>query len=174
MASGIDPSFKFSTIETEHFAIHYHQGIEETGKKAAGMAEDIHAFLSKDFLWSPKEKTNLVLIDDTDFAWRDVKTCVSGELKLDMVIVSCLINKFTQSCHSRLSGILILEGERFWTSQNDTTQKCKELLRTGHITLSLNYQTDPTLEIQAIRSKASWPLSPGFRRLRNFRSGATF
>lgn len=68
MAASVDPSLKFSTIETGHFAIHYHQGLEETGKKAAGMAEDIHASLSKDLLWSPREKTNIVLIDNTDFA----------------------------------------------------------------------------------------------------------
>ena len=48
-------------------------------------------------------------------------------------LVSCLINNFIQFCHSRLSGILLLKGERFWTSQNDTTQKCKELLQTGSI-----------------------------------------
>lgn len=68
MAAGIDPSFKFSTIETEHFAVHYHQGLEETGKKAAAEAEELHSSLSKDLLWSPGEKTNLVLIDNTDFA----------------------------------------------------------------------------------------------------------
>ncbi len=67
-AANIDPSFEFSTIETEHFLIHYHQGLEEIGKKTAVTAEEIHNALIKDFKWSPGEKTQLVLIDDTDFA----------------------------------------------------------------------------------------------------------
>ncbi len=41
-------------------------------------------------------------------------------------LVWCLINKFTQFCHSRLSGIFLLEGERFWTSQNDTAKSVQK------------------------------------------------
>ncbi|MGE5894598.1 MAG: hypothetical protein ACM34I_11130 [bacterium] len=37
----IDPSFRFSTIETEHFSIHYHQGTEEIAGRVATFAEDI-------------------------------------------------------------------------------------------------------------------------------------
>jgi len=38
-----DPSFVWTTLETPHFFIHYHQGGEETAKKAAVIAEDVHA-----------------------------------------------------------------------------------------------------------------------------------
>ncbi|MCM0081724.1 peptidase S9 [Geomonas sp. Red32] len=63
----LDTSFKFSTIETSHFSIHYHQGLERVAAKTAVMAEEIHARLVPEFLWEPAEKTQLVLIDDSDF-----------------------------------------------------------------------------------------------------------
>ncbi|QWV95167.1 BamA/TamA family outer membrane protein [Geomonas oryzisoli] len=66
-AAKIDTSFRYATVETEHFAIHYHQGLEEVARKAAGMAEDIHAKLTREFQWQPAEKTQVVLIDDSDF-----------------------------------------------------------------------------------------------------------
>lgn len=66
-AANIDTSFKFSTIETEHFSIHFHQGLEDMAKRASTIAEEIHAPLVKEFGWAPREKTQLVLIDDTDF-----------------------------------------------------------------------------------------------------------
>ena len=67
IAANIDTSFRFSTIETEHFSIHFHQGIEELAQKAAIIAEGVHGPLFKEFSWAPREKTQLVLIDDTDF-----------------------------------------------------------------------------------------------------------
>ncbi|MEK7850392.1 MAG: peptidase S9, partial [Deltaproteobacteria bacterium] len=66
-AANIDTSLRFSTIETEHFSIHFHQGIEELAQKAAIIAEGVHEPLLKEFNWAPREKTQLVLIDDTDF-----------------------------------------------------------------------------------------------------------
>ena len=67
VAAKLDTSFDFSTIETKHFSIHYHQGLEPIARKAASMAEDIHDKLSKEFRWRPAEKTQVVLIDDSDF-----------------------------------------------------------------------------------------------------------
>ena len=64
----IDPSFDFFTIETDHFSIHYHQGLDSVATKMAAIAEKAHNKLSKVFLWEPREKTNLVLVDNTDFA----------------------------------------------------------------------------------------------------------
>ena len=73
-AANIDPSFKFSTIETEHFSIHFHQGLEDLAQKAASIAEDAHDALIKEFQWKPREKTQMVLIDDSDFTngWASV------------------------------------------------------------------------------------------------------
>lgn len=64
----IDPSFDFFTIETDHFSIHYHQGLDSVASKISVIAEESHNILSKTFLWEPREKTNVVLVDNTDFA----------------------------------------------------------------------------------------------------------
>jgi len=62
-----DTSYRFSTIETEHFSIHFHQGLDDLAQKAALIAEEIHGPLTRQFNWTPREKTQVVLIDDTDF-----------------------------------------------------------------------------------------------------------
>ncbi len=64
----IDPSFRFSTIESEHFVFHYHQGLDKMAIRAAALSEDIHDQLSPLFQWFPAEKTQVVLIDNMDFA----------------------------------------------------------------------------------------------------------
>jgi Tol biopolymer transport system component len=67
-SAAIDPSFKFSSIETEHFVIHFHQGLDEIANKAALYSENMHDKLSFTFRWSPKERTQIVLLDNMDFA----------------------------------------------------------------------------------------------------------
>ncbi len=66
-SASLDPAFHFSTIETPHFSIHYHQGFESLAQKAATMAENVHDLLSPLFRWSPQEKTQLVIADTSDF-----------------------------------------------------------------------------------------------------------
>ena len=63
-----DPSFDWTTLETPHFLIHYHQGGEAVARKAAGIAEDVHARLVPRIKWEPKQKTRLVLVDAMDGA----------------------------------------------------------------------------------------------------------
>jgi Tol biopolymer transport system component len=63
-----DPSFRFSTIETDHFVIHFHQGLDEASKQVVLISEKIHGRLTSAFQWTPSEKTQVVLLDDTDFA----------------------------------------------------------------------------------------------------------
>lgn len=65
-AATIDPSFRFSTIETDHFSIHFHQGLGALVQRAAEIAEDVHTTLVSEFKWELREKTQIVLIDDTD------------------------------------------------------------------------------------------------------------
>ena len=62
-----DTSFTFSSIETPNFSIHFHQGLESLAQKTAVLAEEVHARLLKEFLWQPGEKTQLLLLDDSDF-----------------------------------------------------------------------------------------------------------
>jgi len=63
-----DPSFVWSTLETPHFLIHYHQGGEEIAKRAAVIAEDVHSRLIPRIKWEPQEKTRIVLVDAMDEA----------------------------------------------------------------------------------------------------------
>ncbi len=61
-----DPAFTWTTLETPHFYIHYHQGGEEIAKRTAVIAEDVHARLVPRVRWEPDEKTHLVLVDAMD------------------------------------------------------------------------------------------------------------
>ena len=63
-----DPSFDWTTLETPHFLIHYHQGGEEIAKRAAVIAEDVHARLAPRIKWEPTDKTRLILVDAMDEA----------------------------------------------------------------------------------------------------------
>jgi Tol biopolymer transport system component len=63
-----DPSFEWTTLETPHFLVHYHQGGGELAQHAARVAEDVHARLVPRFKWEPKQKTHLVLVDAMDEA----------------------------------------------------------------------------------------------------------
>jgi len=66
-AATLDTAFTFSTLETRHFSIHFHQGLEAVARKAAVFAEQAHDKVVGEFLWEPAEKTQLVLIDNSDF-----------------------------------------------------------------------------------------------------------
>ncbi len=61
-----DPAFTWTTLETPHFLIHYHQGEEELAKRAAVIAEDVHDRLVPRIKWDPTGPTHIVLVDATD------------------------------------------------------------------------------------------------------------
>ncbi|MFY3745240.1 BamA/TamA family outer membrane protein, partial [Anaeromyxobacter sp. Red801] len=63
-----DPAFRWRTIETPHFRVHHHQGEEELAQEVARAAERAHAILSPVLGFAPRERTELVLSDDTDDA----------------------------------------------------------------------------------------------------------
>ena len=63
-----DPAFTWTTLETPHFYIHYHQGGENVARHAAQVAEDVHARLVPRIKWEPKQKTHIVLVDAMDEA----------------------------------------------------------------------------------------------------------
>ncbi len=63
-----DPAFVWTTLETPHFYIHYHQGGEDIAKHAAQVAEDVHARLVPRIKWEPTQKTHIVLVDAMDEA----------------------------------------------------------------------------------------------------------
>jgi hypothetical protein len=63
-----DPAFTWTTLETPHFYVHYHQGGEGIARHAAEVAEDVHARLVPRIKWEPKQKTHIVLVDAMDEA----------------------------------------------------------------------------------------------------------
>ncbi|MDD5761598.1 MAG: peptidase S9 [bacterium] len=67
-AAAYDPGFRFRTIETPRFSIHYHQGLDNVATRVARIAETVHGRMVDAFRWSPQEKTQVVLVDSSDFA----------------------------------------------------------------------------------------------------------
>ena len=67
-AAVYDPGFRFRTMETPRFSIHYHQGLDDVAMRVARIAETVHGRMVDAFLWSPREKTQVVLVDSSDFA----------------------------------------------------------------------------------------------------------
>lgn len=63
-----DPLFNFRVIETKHFNIYYHEGLEEIAKRAATTSEEVHGKLTRLLQWKPEDKTHLVIADNSDFA----------------------------------------------------------------------------------------------------------
>ncbi len=61
-----DPAFTWTTLETPHFLIHFHQGEENIAKRVAVIAEDVHNRLVPRIKWDPKGRTHLVLVDAMD------------------------------------------------------------------------------------------------------------
>lgn len=64
--SRIDPRLRWQTIETEHFLVHFHEGLEALGPLAARIAEETHRRLVPELGWAPADKTHLVLADVVD------------------------------------------------------------------------------------------------------------
>src|SRR5262245_60903823 len=67
-AASSDPDLKWRTITTEHFQIHFHQGIEQVADEFSTVAEEVFATMTTELQWTPKSRVNLVLIDRTDDA----------------------------------------------------------------------------------------------------------
>ena len=59
---------KWFTLETEHFNVHYHEGLERLAESAAGVAESAFVDLTVYFDWIPADKTEMVLTDRVDYS----------------------------------------------------------------------------------------------------------
>ncbi|MFW5862086.1 MAG: DPP IV N-terminal domain-containing protein [Spirochaetota bacterium] len=60
------PELDWKSIKTEHFWIHYHQGLEEHARRLVPVAEDLHTRLVRATGWEPFWRTDVVLVDNTD------------------------------------------------------------------------------------------------------------
>ena len=63
-----DPRRVWKTIETEHFVIHYYQPLDDVAQRVAEVAEHSHQILVPVFDHEPREKTQIVVTDETDGA----------------------------------------------------------------------------------------------------------
>jgi hypothetical protein len=67
-AWALDPALRWSTLETPHFAIHFHDGLEGFARRTATLAEAALARLSPFLDTSPMERIEVVISDSTDSA----------------------------------------------------------------------------------------------------------
>ena len=67
LAQPYDPAFRWRTLETPRFRIHYHQGEEALAQDVAREAERAHALLSPRLGYAPR-RTEIVVSDDQDDA----------------------------------------------------------------------------------------------------------
>ena len=63
-----DPHRGWYAIETPHFRITYHSGIEPIAQHIASLAEQIQTDMVAHVGWDPREKTEIVLTDDSEVA----------------------------------------------------------------------------------------------------------
>lgn len=54
--------------ESEHFQIHFHDGLQTQARKVLDVAERVHARLSRYLQWQPQARTEIVLTDEYDVA----------------------------------------------------------------------------------------------------------
>ncbi len=62
------PELEWKTIETEHFFINYHEGVERTANVVARIAEDIYGPVTSLYNHEPDQKVSFVLKDYDDYS----------------------------------------------------------------------------------------------------------
>jgi hypothetical protein len=67
-ARAADPTRVWKTIESAHFVIHYYEPLDDVAARVAQVAERAHGILAAALGHEPSEKTQVVLLDDTDGA----------------------------------------------------------------------------------------------------------
>lgn len=67
-AATFDPTLRFYTLETEHFRITYHTGLEEVAQHVASTCESIQGTMARAMGHTPTEKTEILLSDTAESA----------------------------------------------------------------------------------------------------------
>ena len=65
-ASEFPPQYRWRTITTEHFYVHFHQGEDEVAQRATSIAERAHTRLVPLLGWEPSSRTHIILTDHVD------------------------------------------------------------------------------------------------------------
>jgi hypothetical protein len=63
-----DPHVHWYTLESEHFSVHFHAGLDHVANKVANVAEGVYARLVPELGFTPDDKTEIVLTDDAEYA----------------------------------------------------------------------------------------------------------
>lgn len=67
-ARAADPYLDWYTVESPHFRVHYHSGLEDIAQRTTSSAESVYQRLVPILAWEPKQVTEIVVTDDTDSA----------------------------------------------------------------------------------------------------------
>ncbi len=67
-AASFDPDLKWRTIRTDHFKITFHQGEEQLAEEFSALVEDVYDEMTDEMAWTPRGRTELVIVDRTDSA----------------------------------------------------------------------------------------------------------
>ncbi|HVW24778.1 MAG TPA: hypothetical protein VHC69_05380 [Polyangiaceae bacterium] len=67
-AASADQYLRWYTVETPHFRVHYHGGLEATAQRTASLAEAIRDRLAREMGKPPEEIVHIQLEDTSDFA----------------------------------------------------------------------------------------------------------
>ncbi len=67
-AASYDPALRWQSMETEHFTVTFHQGLEPIAADMGGMCDEIYETLIERWGTDPKRRIELVLVDHTDSA----------------------------------------------------------------------------------------------------------
>ncbi len=62
------PELKWETIETEHFIVYYHQGLERTPRILAKIAEEIYNPITSLYNFEPDSKVHIIVKDTDDYS----------------------------------------------------------------------------------------------------------
>ena len=65
-ARALPSDYVWRTLETEHFRISYHQGLESMARQLARTAEAVYGELTVFLEWTPAAKTEIALVDHVD------------------------------------------------------------------------------------------------------------
>src|SRR2546426_5173017 len=64
----VDPVYRFRTLRTPHFSIHFHQGEDGLANRLAAIAEDVWLKLERPLGTTPPAHTHVILVDQTEVA----------------------------------------------------------------------------------------------------------
>jgi len=67
-AAAYDPDLTWRTLQTEHFNLTFHGGEEALAEEVAHICEDVWRRMSEELAYSPRRRTEVVIVDNTDSA----------------------------------------------------------------------------------------------------------